>query len=437
MEDDTKPIPAFYCCYLLRSSVKPRSLYIGSTPNPARRLAQHNGVTKGGAKFTSRDNMKPWEMVVIVEGFMSRTAALQFEWAWQHVRDSRHIDQNIQESERASKTTSKAASKNAPKSSTDNESAAETTDREGSVQPSPKTKAKVKKGRPRIPKRSTMAVLRDLHLLLRSTYFSSWPLKVRFFCADVHREWMIWNDRVDGVIPSHVKVILDGNCLDRSTLKTVGDPCVGSAQNIKADYSKIDDYLEKTLSLLDKQDLRCKVCHSLVNQKDELMVVCPHTSCLCINHLQCLSTKFLEAAQNPDQLVPMHGVCPACKETIQWSLMMQELSIRYRGEKEMRVIVRKKRLDQKNIGVSDDFIANGNNPSGQHSSGVKSGLEVYSGVDISDEDSPDDLLDENWALDFESDSDAGGPSKVLSKLPQPRLEVVIEDSEDGEFEILG
>ncbi|KAI9933273.1 Slx4p interacting protein [Aspergillus wentii] len=133
----------------------------------------------------------------------------------------------------------------------------------------------------------------------------------------------------------------------------------------------------------------------------------------------------------------MHGVCPACKETIQWSLMMQELSIRYRGEKEMRVIVRKKRLDQKNIGVSDDFIANGNNPSGQHSSGVKSGLEVYSGVDSSDEDSPDDLLDENWALDFESDSDAGGPSKVLSKLPQPRLEVVIEDSEDGEFEILG
>lgn len=76
---NTKPIPAFYACYLLRSTIRHASLYIGSTPDPARRLAQHNGAAKGGAKRTARGNLRPWEMVLLVEGFMSRVGALQFE----------------------------------------------------------------------------------------------------------------------------------------------------------------------------------------------------------------------------------------------------------------------------------------------------------------------------------------------------------------------
>lgn len=75
----SKPIPALYTVYVLRSTVRHASLYIGSTPNPPRRLKQHNGQVRGGAARTSRPSLRPWEMVAIVSGFPGMVAALKFE----------------------------------------------------------------------------------------------------------------------------------------------------------------------------------------------------------------------------------------------------------------------------------------------------------------------------------------------------------------------
>ena len=82
----------FTGCYLLRSCdpQHARSAYVGFTVNPPRRIRQHNGELRNGGAWRTR-RCRPWEFVCVVNGFPSRTAALQFEWAWQHPRRSRLV----------------------------------------------------------------------------------------------------------------------------------------------------------------------------------------------------------------------------------------------------------------------------------------------------------------------------------------------------------
>ena len=67
--------------YLLASTTTKRT-YVGYTVNIARRLRQHNGEIKGGAKSTHYG--RPWKMICYIAGFPDNTTALQFEWRMHH-----------------------------------------------------------------------------------------------------------------------------------------------------------------------------------------------------------------------------------------------------------------------------------------------------------------------------------------------------------------
>ena len=53
--------------------------YIGMTNNFTRRIQQHNGILKGGAKFTKK--RQDWNPILMIDGFKNKQQAMQCEWA--------------------------------------------------------------------------------------------------------------------------------------------------------------------------------------------------------------------------------------------------------------------------------------------------------------------------------------------------------------------
>ena len=70
--------------------------YAGVSPDPIRRLRQHNGEIKGGAKYTTSKG-PGWEHVCLVKGFQDKIQSMQFEWAVKHVlpRNAGGIDNRV------------------------------------------------------------------------------------------------------------------------------------------------------------------------------------------------------------------------------------------------------------------------------------------------------------------------------------------------------
>ena len=71
-----------YVCYCIQSMTCPKT-YVGVTNNLERRLRQHNGELKGGAKYTSTGG--PWSIAMLVGPFGTYQHALHFEWHWKHM----------------------------------------------------------------------------------------------------------------------------------------------------------------------------------------------------------------------------------------------------------------------------------------------------------------------------------------------------------------
>ncbi|KAI4731967.1 hypothetical protein E4T49_00239 [Aureobasidium sp. EXF-10728] len=313
-----RPIPAFYACYLLRSTVRHQNLYVGSTPHPVRRLKQHNGIAKGGAVRTSKNTLRPWEMTCLVTGFPSKIAALQFEWAWQNTHQTRHIapDERI--------TQANTKQRFSPRSG----------------------KVRRRAGRPRMSMHDKLA---NLHILLRAKSFERWPLQVKFFAEDVYKMWHRWTVNMPEVIRQGIEVEMDESVLQKPASEDDPMNPVG-IYRIDPTYQHMKTALEKSRNLLLDPSTSCAICCAALDSTKEMALVCSNLECNTTFHISCLSTHFLEGEYGAqDAIVPTCGHCPSCKSSLNWTDLAKDLSLRLRGEKEITALFKEPKRRKKNV----------------------------------------------------------------------------------------
>ncbi|XP_049345940.1 uncharacterized protein LOC125810509 [Solanum verrucosum] len=80
---NSKKKRSLWCVYLILSTNPPTKTYVGVTTNFSRRLKEHNGELKGGAK-ASRSG-RPWICACLIRGFKGRSEACAFESKWKQI----------------------------------------------------------------------------------------------------------------------------------------------------------------------------------------------------------------------------------------------------------------------------------------------------------------------------------------------------------------
>ncbi|EFH41701.1 hypothetical protein ARALYDRAFT_494683, partial [Arabidopsis lyrata subsp. lyrata] len=79
-ENSKIPKSKSWSVYLILSTTEPIKTYVGITTDFARRLKQHNGEIRGGAKASSAG--RPWLCACIITGFTCLSQASSFESKW-------------------------------------------------------------------------------------------------------------------------------------------------------------------------------------------------------------------------------------------------------------------------------------------------------------------------------------------------------------------
>ncbi|KZT08098.1 uncharacterized protein LAESUDRAFT_649754 [Laetiporus sulphureus 93-53] len=273
--------PAFYACYLLKgaksavTSDVTCTTYVGSTVNPLRRIRQHNGEITCGAARTRRG--RPWVMQMLVHGFPSRIAALQFEWAWQHPWRSRHL--------------------------------------------------RGEHGQRIFPKKKQLSADQKIIIVREMLGFhpyNTWPLHVKLFTEDAITAWLnAWDEAHTFELPAGFTCSIEVKGVDRKPRvrgsSDAGSLDISDAQFTSSHLRKMSD------TYASNKTPKCSICDGVIDishasVQDPLAVaLCPTETCTGISHLTCLADDFLHSEEaSSSQFIPRGGQCRPCRTYILW-----------------------------------------------------------------------------------------------------------------------
>lgn len=304
---------------------------------------------------------------------------------------------------------------------------------------SPKTgKARKRSKRPRL---SLTDRLRNLHLLLRARSFRQWPLKLTFYCEDVFRVWSKLVEQTTETLPKGIEVTINESS---RSLKNSKQPDGGQAategtgiHGLDLDYARRKGHLEKSQALLATGEhiLKCSICKDRLPSSGAATLICPSDGCSALSHLQCLAAHFHQSPGEKEIVVRSSGPCPSCHAETQWTDLVTELSLRMRGEKEIKALFKPKRA-KKGTSVAADVL----DDESEQSEGAEDLREI--------------AMEDEWpSIEDSSDDDAASvhvhqqafrsdptperrPLKMTVQPQTPHSEPVIEDSEWDEAELL-
>ncbi|KAI9721656.1 MAG: Slx4p interacting protein [Chrysothrix sp. TS-e1954] len=266
-------------------------------------------------------------MALLVTGFPSHIAALQFEFAWQNIHKTRHV----------------------PRDETkDGE------EEEAEAQPSNffnyKTGSPWKRpGKPLNRAVSLEKNLLSLHVLLRVKSFDRLPLELRFYSEDAMRLWNKMLAKASSPIRASIKTLA---CAAATTEQMPPGEST-SIDALDVSYAPSKPLLKKSNKLVaHSAHMKCKVCKSEVSDED-LLVVCPADNCSTVTHTTCLCQHSLQSEGAAQAAIPIQGICPSCQRHFPWMEVMRDLSLRIRGSAKAAALLQEKR--RRSAGGVTDF----------------------------------------------------------------------------------
>ncbi|KAF9414159.1 Slx4p interacting protein [Podila epigama] len=326
------PIMPFYCCYMLASTV-PRyrtHAYVGSTPDPVKRLRQHNGDLTQGAKKTSKK--RPWKMVLLVHGFPTKVAALQFEWAWQYPERSRQFEKVKQVA-------------------TNTSTSPQTQDPSLVIAPDDSRSGNKIPGKRRMrPPTTVQDKLQTLFNMMRRPSWIRWPLTVHIMDTALQEPWEALEKRYQQAL----ETISQKNLLRRSDLQKPITVSLGSMMDVAPlftsrghSFVKIKEKVQERHDYFKEQAFKCTVCEKPIDYDNisESYLSCSNEfeECDMVAHIECIADFMLkqddpptatlssDARQTTSELLPTKGVCKVCHCDMSWIVMIRTMSIRKQG----------------------------------------------------------------------------------------------------------